>query len=104
MKTINEVLTKLPEKFLPDAAADLSIIFQFLVDDSRHFTIEINDQQCHVCEHEHPDPDVTLIMSSETFIGVISGEIGGTTAYMTGQLRAEGNIMLATKLSKLFQR
>ena len=104
MKTVDEVLAKLPEKFLPDEAVDLSIVFQFLIDDSRHFTIEIDDQQCRVCEHEHPDPDVTLIMSSETFRGVINGEIGGTAAYMTGQLRAEGNIMLATKLSKLFQR
>ncbi|MEH6650180.1 MAG: SCP2 sterol-binding domain-containing protein [Motiliproteus sp.] len=104
MKTIDEVLAKLPEKFLPDAAADLTVVFQFLIDESRHFSIEIDDKQCQICEHEHPDPDVTLIMSSETFVSVISGDIGGTTAYMTGQLRAEGNIMLATKLNKLFQR
>jgi putative sterol carrier protein len=104
MKTVSEVLQQLPHKFQPDAAADLSVVFQFIIDDSRHFFLTIKDRQCQVNEQEHPDPDVTLIMESQTFIDVISGSLGGTSAYMSGRLRAEGNIMLATKLSRLFKR
>lgn len=104
MKTVTEVLQKLPSKFQPDAAEGLAVVFQFLIDDSRYFNLNIADQQCIVSDQEHPDPDVTLIMDSQTFIDVIEGELGGTSAFMSGRLRAEGDIMLATKLTSLFKR
>ena len=34
--------------------------------------------------------------------GVISGETDGMQAFMAGKLRAEGDMMLALKLSELF--
>jgi len=43
-------------------------------------------------------PDVTLLMSDETFVDIASGKIGGQKAYMTGKLKTKGNMMLATKL------
>lgn len=104
MKSVTEVIQKLPSKFQPEAAEGLKVVFQFLIDDSRYFSLYIADQLCEVSEEEHPDPDVTLIMDSETFIDVIEGELGGTSAFMSGRLRAEGNMMLATKLTSLFKR
>ena len=35
-------------------------------------------------------------------VGVMSGEMDGMQAFMMGKLRAEGNMMLATKLNVLF--
>jgi putative sterol carrier protein len=32
----------------------------------------------------------------------MSGDINGMTAFMTGKLKATGNVMLATKLTSLF--
>ncbi len=104
MKTVNEVLEKLPSKFQPDAAANLSAVFQLVIDDSQHFSLTIQDQQCWVERQRHPDPDITLIMEGQTFIDIISGDMSGTSAYMSGHLRAEGNVMLATKLGGLFKR
>jgi putative sterol carrier protein len=104
MKTVTDVIQKLPSKFQPDAAQGLSVVFQFVIDDSRYFNIHIADQQCLVNDLQHPDPDVTLIMDSQTFIEVIEGEVGGTSAFMSGRLRAEGDVMLATKLTSLFKR
>tara|TARA_R110002094_G_scaffold38387_3_gene51072 strand:+ start:2649 stop:2993 length:345 start_codon:yes stop_codon:yes gene_type:complete len=104
MKSVTEVIQKLPGKFQSEAAEGMSVVFQFLIDDSRYFSLNIADQRCVVSEQEHPDPDVTLIMDSQTFIDVIEGELGGTSAFMSGRLRAEGDIMLATKLTSLFKR
>ncbi|WP_197466178.1 SCP2 sterol-binding domain-containing protein, partial [Oleiphilus sp. HI0080] len=53
-------------------------------------------------EGDHDDPSVTLIMSTETLNGIVSGETDGMQAFMAGQLRAEGDMMLATKLGELF--
>ena len=51
---------------------------------------------------EHDDPSVTLSMDAETLQEVMSGETDGMQAFMAGQLRAEGDMMLATKLGELF--
>ena len=72
--------------------------------DPYHYCLAISEQGCLVSEQQHPDPDITLFMDSETFIDIIGGTLGGTSAYMSGRLRAEGNVMLATKLSSLFKR
>ena len=72
-------------------------------DDAEDFYLHIDNQQCDAVRGEHDDPDITLITNSETFIRIINGETDGMSAYLKGTLRAEGNIMLATKLSKLFK-
>lgn len=104
MQSVREVMFKLPNKFQPDAAQDMDVVFQFVIDESDHYCLTIENQGCQVEEREHQDPDVTLLMDAETFVDIINGELGGTSAYMSGRLRAEGNVMLATQLGKLFKR
>ncbi len=41
-------------------------------------------------------------MDGETLEGIVSGETDGMQAFMGGKLRAEGDMMLAMKLSELF--
>ena len=106
MKSVAQVMQKLASKFQPEAAAGLDTVFQIQIEDGEAlpYSIEIRDQQCHVTQQQHPDPDVTLIMASDTFVEIIYGDLGGTSAFLSGRLRAEGNVILATRLGKLFQR
>ncbi|WP_207063513.1 SCP2 sterol-binding domain-containing protein [Motiliproteus sp. SC1-56] len=104
MKSVPQVMQKLVSKFQPEAAAGLDTVFQIHIEDERPYSIEVRNQTCEVIQQEHPDPDVTLIMDSETFVDIIYGDLGGTTAFLTGRLRAEGDVMLAPRLGKLFRR
>ncbi len=104
MKSVAEVMNKLVAKFQPEAAGDLDAVFQINIDDGDPYTICIAGGQCAVSQGQHPDPQVTLIMDSDTFTDIIYGDLGGTMAFMSGRLRAEGDVLLATKLSGLFRR
>jgi len=43
-------------------------------------------------------PDVTIVLSDETFVDIADGKTTGQKAFMTGALKTKGNMMLATKL------
>ncbi|WP_156905154.1 SCP2 sterol-binding domain-containing protein [Neptunomonas japonica] len=101
--TVTRVIEKLPSRFQADAAGSLDAIFQFLLEDDDDFYISIKEQTCTTQQGEHQDPSITLLMDADTFIKVVTGEQDGMSAFLKGQLRAEGNVMLATKLGKLFK-
>ncbi len=77
-------------------------VFQFHFADAGSHYLDIQDGTLGVHEGEHDDPSVSLSMSTETLKGIMNGEINGMTAFMTGKLKATGNVMLATKLTSLF--
>jgi len=100
--SVANVFEQLKNNFNADAAAGLDLVFQFNIEDDKPHHLIIHDGQCELKEGEHDDPSVTLIMNSETLQGIVSGETDGMQAFMAGQLRAEGDMMLATKLGELF--
>ncbi len=101
MSNIAEAFAKIESRFDASAAAGLDVVFQFSVDDDAHHLI-VKDGSCKLEQGEHSDPTVTLIMDGDTFAEVVAGEINGMQAFMTGRLRTEGDMMLATRLSDLF--
>jgi len=101
--TVEKVISKLTSRFQPDAAQGMNSVFQFMLEDGDDFYIIISDQTCSPEYGEHEDPSIILRMNSETFIKVVTGEQDGMSAFLKGDLRAEGNVMLATKLGKLFR-
>jgi len=102
--TVDKVIEKLPGRFIPENATDLTATFQFLIEDDSSFYIDIADAQCNVSAGEHQDPNITLITDAATVVDVVNGELDGMSAFLKGRLRAEGNVMLATKLGKLFSK
>ncbi|AKO52688.1 SCP-2 family sterol carrier protein [Marinobacter psychrophilus] len=101
--SVEKIFEKLEQSFNAEAAQGLELVFQFNIEDDKTYHLVINDGTCKLHEGAHDDPSVTLIMNSETLEDVVSGETDGMQAFMAGQLRAEGDMMLATKLGDLFK-
>ncbi|MGP9665395.1 SCP2 sterol-binding domain-containing protein [Halomonas sp. AOP22-C1-8] len=98
----NSTLDKLKARFNSDAAEGMDEVFQFHFEDAGDHYLVIKDRALDVQEGEHDDPSVSLSMGTDTLKGIMTGDINGMTAFMTGKLKATGNVMLATKLTSLF--
>ncbi|MBR2512713.1 MAG: SCP2 sterol-binding domain-containing protein [Halomonas sp.] len=98
----SNTLEKLQARFNPEAAKGMNEVFQFHFTDAGSHYLNIQDGTLDAQEGEHDDPSVSLTMSTDTLKGIMSGDVNGMTAFMTGKLKATGNVMLATKLTTLF--
>jgi len=102
MADLNAIFSEMKARFNADAAADTEAVFQYVIDGDSHWSVTVADSQCQVTEGEHDEPTVTLNMDSDTLTEVMSGELDGMQAFMSGRIQADGNIMEATKLALLF--
>jgi len=50
-----------------------------------------------------PKRDVAIILSDDTFVQLAEGKLDGQKAFMTGKLKTQGNMMLATKLDAVLK-
>lgn len=102
MANLLDVFSDMKDKFNASAAAGLDLVFQFDIEDGDTYHLIVKDGTCEIVEGANDDPNVTLIMDTATMVGIMSGDIDGMQAFMLGKLRAEGDMMLATKLGDLF--
>jgi putative sterol carrier protein len=103
MTSVADAVQAMKAKFNPSAAAGLDLVFGFnITDEDKQYALIVKDGTCDLQQGENPDANVTLVMDSETLKGIVSGETDGMQAFMGGKLRAEGDMMLAMKLSELF--
>ncbi|MDF1762415.1 MAG: SCP2 sterol-binding domain-containing protein, partial [Oleibacter sp.] len=93
MATAAEIIEQMNAKFNPAAAAGLDLVFQFNIEDAGNYHLNIKDGTCALADGDAGDPNVTLIMNSDTLKGIVSGEKNGMMAFMSGDLRVEGDMM-----------
>lgn len=102
--TLREFFKHLPEKLDSDAAEGLEAVYQFDlsgIDGGQYFLI-VSQGACQVNEGTHDDPHVTLAMAGEDCIKVLTGQLSGQMAAMSGKLRIMGDFGLALQLRALF--
>jgi len=121
----DEVLQKIEEGTLTmDDVRDFFTVFvqvagntedirEEMEDFACNFQIEVNGEPAcwlSVCQGSfeagsgpHPNPDVVLNMEEETALGIFSGRVDPTAAYMCGDLEVEGIISDAIRLKDLLE-
>ncbi len=103
--TPQQIMDRIPDAFQAEKAEGMSAVFQFDLSGPQGGTwhVRIADRQCQVEAGPAPQPDITLSMSDENFVRMITGRLNGTMAFMTGKLKLKGDMGLAMRLSGLFQ-
>jgi putative sterol carrier protein len=102
---VKEVFRMMPEAFSAAAAQGLDAIFQLDItgEGGGTWNVVIKDGTCQIYEGTHESPNVTLTMSAETWLGIVNRELNGMRAFLSGKLKASGDIMLAQRIEQLFQ-
>lgn len=102
MSDLSKIFEEMKNRFNSAAASGLDVVFQYQIDDGEPYYVAVSEDSCIVTQGEHDEPSVTLSMDSQTLQEVASGETDGMQAFMTGRIRADGDIMLATRIAALF--
>ena len=64
--------------------------------------IAIANGSCTATEGTAANSDVTITMEDEDFVALMKGELNGMTAFMTGKLQVDGDLMLAQRMAEFF--
>ncbi|HEU0196657.1 MAG TPA: SCP2 sterol-binding domain-containing protein [Nevskiaceae bacterium] len=95
-----DLLKKLPSAFNPEAATGTSCVVQFAVSTPAYVTL--NDGRCSLSEGTTDQADVTLTMEDDDLVALLRGELNGMTAFMTGKLQLDGDMLLAQRFMGFF--
>lgn len=94
------LLHKLPAAFNPSEAAGTNCTIQFMC--STPVNAVIKDGKCTVNDGQSTSADVTITMEDDDLVALMKGELNGMTAFMTGKLQIEGDLMLAQRMASFF--
>ena len=95
-----DLLKKLPSAFQPDAAGDTDCTVQFNISTPMH--VVIKNGTCATKDGASASPDVAITMDDDDLVSLMKGELNGMTAFMTGKLQLEGDLMLAQRMFGFF--
>ncbi|MEJ2718378.1 MAG: SCP2 sterol-binding domain-containing protein, partial [Deltaproteobacteria bacterium] len=104
LTTVKEVFEKMPTVFNPSSATGLNAIFQFHItgDEAGNWHVTVKESTCEITEGIHDNPTVSLTMADADWIAMCNGELDGMSAFMSGKLKATGDIMMAQRIPSLF--
>jgi putative sterol carrier protein len=100
MSSAVELLKKLPSAFQPEAAGDTDCTVQFNISVPMH--VVIKNGTCATRDGASASPDVAITMDDDDLVSLMKGELNGMTAFMTGKLQLEGDLMLAQRMFGFF--
>jgi putative sterol carrier protein len=104
LASVKEVFEKMPEVFNPAAAAGMNSVFQFHITGAEggDWYVTIKDGACSVSTGVFENPTVALTLADVDWLAMCNGTLNGMTAFMTGKLKAKGDIMAAQRIPSLF--
>ena len=100
--SVNDLIRQMPAALNTDATSSMQATIQYSV--SSPMYIVIANGQCTAHDGIAPAPDLNLKMSDDDLAALLKGELNGMAAFMSGKLKAEGDLMLAQRLPSLFER
>jgi hypothetical protein len=106
-KILDEVFGRMPGLFRPDKAGNTQAVIHWNITggpDGSADTYEtvIENGTCTVTNKPVRDPKLTMSMDALTMLKVVSGDGNPMMMFMTGKVKAKGDLAIATQIAKFF--
>ena len=106
-KILDEVFNRMPTLFRADKAGNTSAVIHWILTggpggSSDTYETVIENGACTVTNQATRDPKLAMTMEPTTFLKVVSGDGNPMMMFMTGKIKAKGDLALAAQVAKLF--
>jgi putative sterol carrier protein len=105
VKVLNEIFGRMPALFRADRAGATSTVIHWTIADggaSDTYELVIADGACTLSPTPDHDPKLALTLGAADFLKVVTGSANPVMMFMTGKLKAKGDLGLAAKIADLF--
>jgi putative sterol carrier protein len=102
--SVKNYFDTLSQRFKPEAAKGVHAVFQFELsgDGGGTYHVKVDDGQMAVGEGAAPTANATIKMKGEDYVKMVNGKLSGTMAFLKGQMKIAGDMILAQKMQQLF--
>jgi putative sterol carrier protein len=106
-KILDEVFDRMPTLFRADRAGNTAAVIHWNITggsggSSDTYETVIENGACTVTNQPARDPKLAMTMDPVTFLKVVSGDGNPMMMFMTGKIKAKGDLGLAAQVAKLF--
>ncbi|MEV1331819.1 SCP2 sterol-binding domain-containing protein [Micromonospora costi] len=106
-KVLGEVFNRMPSLFRADRAGSTNAVIHWTITGrpdggSDTYEVVIENGACTASETPQRDPKLTLTMGPVEFLKIVSGGANPVMMFMTGKLKAKGDLGLAANIANLF--
>jgi putative sterol carrier protein len=104
MPTVKETFDEMASRFQPGKATGLNATIQYDIsgDGGGSWNAVVKDGTCQVNQGPAANPSLTIAMTSQDWLDMLSGKLSGQMAFMSGKLKLKGDMGLAMKVGSLF--
>ena len=102
--SVKNYFETLPQRFRPNAAKGVHATFPFELsgDGGGTYHVKVEDGTIAIGEGPIPTANATIKMKGEDYVKMVNGQLSGTMAFLKGQMKIAGDMMLAQKMKDLF--
>ena len=106
-KILDEVINRMPTLFRADRAGATKTVIHWIITGaaggaSDTYETVIENGACTVTNQPAREPKLAMTMDPVTFLKVVSGDGNPMMMFMTGKIKAKGDLGLAAQVAKLF--
>lgn len=106
-KILDEVFARMPTLFRPDRAGSTNAVIHWVITDrpdggADTYELVIADGKCTLSPTPDREPKLTVTVGPVEFLKVVTGVGNPVMMFMTGKLKAKGDLGLAANIANLF--
>jgi putative sterol carrier protein len=106
-KILDEIFRRFPTQFRADRAGTTNAVIHWLIGGRTdgvhdHFEVVVADGACTISGSPAAEPNLTITVAGAEFLQLLSGSANPMMLFMTGKLKAKGDLALAANLGNLF--